>query len=51
MVYLFIAYFFLWAITFGYVFFLGSRQKQLQRDLESLVQEKQRSVSSTRESS
>ena len=36
MVYLFVGYFVLWALTFGYLFFLGARQKQLQRDLERL---------------
>lgn len=36
MVYLFAVYFVFWAITFGYVFRLGSRQKRLQRELELL---------------
>jgi CcmD family protein len=36
MLYLFGAFFVLWAITFGYLFYLGSRQKQLQRELEAL---------------
>jgi CcmD family protein len=39
MVYLFVGYFVLWALTFGYLYFLGARQKQLQRDLERLRQE------------
>ena len=34
--YLFGAYLILWAITFGYVFSIGARQKRLQRDLERL---------------
>ncbi len=36
MTYLFGAYFVLWAITFGYLYVLGTRQKQLQRELELL---------------
>ena len=36
MVYLFSAYFVLWAITFGYLFSLGTRQKRLQQELERL---------------
>jgi CcmD family protein len=47
--YLFGAYFVLWAATFGYLFFLGSRQKQLQRDLDLLIQEKQASTSSAQD--
>lgn len=39
--YLFAAFFVLWATTFGYLFFLGSRQLRLQRELESLVREHQ----------
>jgi len=37
MTYLFGAYFVLWAVTFGYVFYLGGRQKRLQRELEQLM--------------
>jgi CcmD family protein len=48
--YLFSAYFVLWAGTFGYLFFLGTRQKRLQRELELLRQEQQTSVPPTRES-
>jgi CcmD family protein len=40
MLYLFVGYFVLWALTFGYLFALGSRQKQMQRDLERLVAER-----------
>lgn len=50
MVYLFGAYFVLWAATFGYLFFLGSRQKQLQRDLDRLLQDRQVSESPAQES-
>ena len=39
MAYLFGAFFVLWAITFGYLFLLGARQKQLQRQLELLLEE------------
>jgi CcmD family protein len=39
MVYLFVGYFVLWALTFGYLFALGARQKQLQRELERFRQE------------
>ena len=40
MVYLFAGYFVLWALTFGYLYLLGARQKQMQRDLEALLQER-----------
>jgi len=43
MPYLFGAYFVLWAVTFGYVFYMSSRQKRLQRELTQLMQ---KSVSS-----
>jgi CcmD family protein len=49
MAYLFGAYFVLWGITFGYLFFLGSRQKQLQRDLDRLLQDRQASESAMQE--
>jgi CcmD family protein len=39
MLYLFVGYFVLWALTFGYLFVLGTRQRRLQRDLERLRQE------------
>jgi CcmD family protein len=45
MVYLFVGYFVLWALTFGYLYVLGSRQKQMQRDLEQLLQERSASES------
>ena len=51
MAYLFGAFFVLWAITFGYLFFLGSRQKQLQRDLDHLLQDRQASESAVQEGS
>ena len=51
MVYLFVGYFVLWALTFGYLFVLGARQKQLQRDLERLRQERSASEASVPESS
>jgi len=51
MVYLFVSYFVLWALTFGYLFVLGARQKQLQRDLERLRQERAASESPVPESS
>ena len=40
MVYLFVGYLVLWALTFGYLYILGTRQKQMQRDLENLLQER-----------
>jgi CcmD family protein len=43
MAYLFGAYLILWAITFGYVFAISARQKQLQRDLERLQESAQQS--------
>ena len=39
MVSLFAGYFVLWALTFGYLYVLGSRQRQMQRELETLLQE------------
>lgn len=42
MTYLFGAYFVLWAITFGYVFSLASRQRHLERELENLRREDER---------
>ncbi len=51
MVYLFVGYFVLWALTFGYLFVLGARQKQLQRDLERFRQERSASESPVSESS
>jgi CcmD family protein len=38
MAYLFGAYLVLWGVTFGYIFYLGGRQKRLQRELEQLNQ-------------
>jgi CcmD family protein len=40
MVSLFVGYFVLWALTFGYLYLLGSRQKQMQRELETLLRER-----------
>lgn len=40
MVYLFVGYFVLWALTFGYLYVLGSRQKRMQRELETLLQDR-----------
>ena len=40
------AYFVLWAITFGYVFSLASRQKRLQRELELLRERQETALSS-----
>ena len=48
--YLFVGYFVLWALTFGYLYVLGSRQKQMQRELETLLQERSASESPTKES-
>ena len=45
MVYLFVGYLALWAITFGYVFSLGARQKRLQQELERLSDNKEASTS------
>ena len=50
MVYLFVGYFVLWALTFGYLYVLGSRQKRMQRELESLLQERPASESAHTES-
>ena len=36
MIYLFAVYFVMWAVTFGYVLSLGTRQKRLQQELEIL---------------
>ena len=43
--YLFVGYFVLWTLTFGYLYVLGSRQKQMQRELETLLQERSASES------
>ncbi len=40
MAFLFGAYFILWGITFGYIFYLGRRQKGLLDELE-LLRERQ----------
>jgi CcmD family protein len=45
MVYLFVGYLLLWALTFGYLYVLGSRQRQMQAELETLVQERSASES------
>ena len=45
MLYLFVGYLILWALFFGYLFVLGARQKQLQRDLERLCRERPASTS------
>jgi CcmD family protein len=45
MVYLFVGYFVLWALTFGYLYILGSRQKRMQRELETLLQDRSSSDS------
>lgn len=37
--YLFAAYTIIWAVLFGYILILLSRQRQLQRDVESLRRE------------
>jgi CcmD family protein len=50
MVYLFVGYFVLWALTFGYLYLLGSRQKQMQRELEALLQERSASEPASPES-
>ena len=34
--YLFLAYTILWVINFGYVFFLGKRHRDVQKELEHL---------------
>jgi CcmD family protein len=36
MVYLFAAFLVLWSVTFGYLFILGGRQRQLSQQLASL---------------
>jgi CcmD family protein len=50
MVFLFVGYLVLWALTFGYLYILGSRQKQVQRDLETLLQERSGAESAASES-
>jgi CcmD family protein len=45
MIYLFVGYFVLWALTFGYLYLLGSRQKRMQRELETLLQDRAASES------
>ena len=40
MAYLFGAYFVLWAVTFSYVFYLNTRQKRVQQELERLTQKR-----------
>ena len=37
MAYLFAAYFVLWALVFGYVLSVSSRQRQLERDIARLL--------------
>ena len=49
MAYLFGAYFVLWAATFGYLFFLGSRQKAIKQELDRLTQERQASAALAQE--
>ena len=49
MLYLFIGHFVLWALTFGYLFVLGNRQKQMQRDLARLLEERAVSEASVTE--
>jgi CcmD family protein len=43
MAYLFAAYLVLWGIAFGYLLFLGARQRKLQRELEILQRQRSRS--------
>jgi CcmD family protein len=45
MFYLFSAFLILWAITFGYVFSLHTRQKRLQRELEQALSHPQHDTS------
>ena len=49
--YLFSAYLILWGVTFGYLFFLGNRQRQLEREVEALRQEHQVFVAPAQEAS
>lgn len=44
MAYLFAAFLILWAVTFGYIFSIGARQKRLQQELEALQEEEQDSA-------
>ena len=44
MAFLFGAYFVLWGITFAYLFYLGSRQKAIQLELERLIRKEQASA-------
>ena len=41
MAYLFAAFLILWAVTFGYIFSIGARQKRLQQELEALQEKEQ----------
>jgi CcmD family protein len=50
MLYLFVGYFVLWSLTFGYLVFLGARQKQVRRDVARLLEEHSLSEPSERES-
>ena len=45
MVPLFAGYFVLWALTFGYLYVLSARQRQMQTELETLLQERSASES------
>jgi CcmD family protein len=38
MVYLFVGYLVLWALTFGYLYVLSARQNEMQRELDQLNQ-------------
>ena len=51
MAFLFAGYLILWAITFGYVFSIHSRQQQLQRDLEHVTHDPARSVPASSDTS
>jgi CcmD family protein len=44
MAYLFAAFLILWAVTFGYIFSIGARQKRLQQELEALQEKEQDSA-------
>jgi CcmD family protein len=39
MIYLFLAYFMMWVLTFAYIFTLASRSKRLEREVQLLRRE------------
>jgi CcmD family protein len=48
--YLFGAYLVLWALAFGYLFFLGTRQRRLERELSTVVKKETAAAAGSEES-